>query len=119
MRVRRGDIILADLPFSDTTGSKVRPGLVVQNDANNQRLDDVILALITSTTHRAAIEPTQLHVDITTAEGQKSGLLHTSAVKCEHLITLHHRLIKRVIGRLPAPVMAQIDDCLKASLDLQ
>ena len=44
-RLRRGDIVLADLPFSDASGSKVRPGLVVQNDANNRRLDDVILAL--------------------------------------------------------------------------
>lgn len=48
MRAGRGDIILADLAFSDATGSKVRPGLVVQNDANNQRLDDVILAIIPS-----------------------------------------------------------------------
>jgi len=43
MRVCRGDIILADLPYSDASGSKVRPGLVVQNDANNQRLEDVII----------------------------------------------------------------------------
>ena len=96
MRVFRGDIVLADLPYSDARGSKVRPGLVVQSDTNNRRLDDIILALITSTTHRAAVEPTQLLVDITTADGQQSGLLHTSAVKCEHLITLHHRLIKRI-----------------------
>src|SRR5262249_28072459 len=118
MAVRRGDIILADLPYSDASGSKVRPGLVVQNDLNNQRLQDVIIALITSTTHRPAVEPTQLLIDITTAEGRKSGLLHTSAIKCEHLITLHQRLIKRVIGRLSSPDMAKVNDCLKASLGL-
>ena len=38
------DIILADLPYSDASGSKVRPGLVVQNDANNRRLEDVIIS---------------------------------------------------------------------------
>jgi mRNA interferase MazF len=114
--LRRGDIVLADLPFSDASGSKVRPGLVVQNDKNNRRLQDVILALITSQTHRAKIEATQLLIDITTAEGRQSGLLHPSAVKCEHLITLDQKLIRRVIGRLPGAVMQQIDGCLKASL---
>jgi mRNA interferase MazF len=89
MKYSRGDVILADLPFTDQTGSKVRPALVVQNDRNNARLDDVILVLITRTTSRATTESTQLLVDVTTPAGRATGLLHTSAVKCEHLITLH------------------------------
>ncbi|MGH7135714.1 MAG: type II toxin-antitoxin system PemK/MazF family toxin [Pirellulales bacterium] len=118
MPYARGDIVLAELPYSDRSGSKVRPALVVQNDLNNRRLHDVILALITSTTHRASTEPTQLLIDITTPDGQQAGLLHTSAVKCEHLITLHQRLIKRVIGRLSPAAMVQIDGCLEVSLGL-
>ena len=78
MPIRRGDIILADLPFSDRSGSKVRPGLVVQCDANNVRLQDVIVAVITRTTKLAAIEPTQLLIDITTPDGRATRLLHTS-----------------------------------------
>ena len=58
MKYSRGDVILADLPFSDRTGSKVRPALVVQNDRNNARLEDVIVAMITRTTARAAGEST-------------------------------------------------------------
>ena len=41
-----GEAVLADFPYSDHTVSKVRPALVVQADAWNQRLDDTILALI-------------------------------------------------------------------------
>jgi mRNA interferase MazF len=117
-RLRRGDIVLADLPFSDASGSKVRPGLVVQNDANNRRLDDVILALVTSVTHRVATEATQLLIDITTADGRQSGLLHSSAVKCEHLVTLDQRLVKRVVGRLSDAAMTEIDACLKVALGI-
>jgi mRNA-degrading endonuclease toxin of MazEF toxin-antitoxin module len=116
--LNRGDIVLAKLPFSDGSGSKVRPALVVQCDANNQRLEDVIVALITRTTRLASTEPTQLLVDITTVEGKQSRLLHTSAVKCEHLITLDKQLVHRVIGAMPAALMRQINGCLKASLDL-
>lgn len=58
MKYSRGDVILADLPFSDRTGSKDRPALVVQNDRNNARLEDVIVEMITRTTARAAGEST-------------------------------------------------------------
>ena len=118
MKYTRGDIVLADLPFTDRTGSKVRPALVVQNDRNNARLHDVILALITRSTARATTESTQLLVDVGTPDGQATGLLHNSAVKCEHLITLHISFIQRVIGRLPKGMMQRIDDCLKDSLEL-
>jgi mRNA-degrading endonuclease toxin of MazEF toxin-antitoxin module len=57
-------------------------------------------------------------IDITTPEGRQSGLIQTSAVKCEHLATLDQALIIRVIGSLPVSAMAQIDACLKASLGL-
>jgi mRNA-degrading endonuclease toxin of MazEF toxin-antitoxin module len=33
MKVKRGDVVLLDHPFSDASGSKVRPALVVQADA--------------------------------------------------------------------------------------
>jgi hypothetical protein len=32
MRVKRGDVVLVDYPYSDRAGSKVRPCVVVQND---------------------------------------------------------------------------------------
>ncbi len=118
MNLRRGDIVLADLPYSDRTGSKKRPALVVQCDRNNQRLDDTILAMITTATGRAANEPTQLLIETKTPHGQQSGLLHDSAVKCEHLLTLNRRFLGRVIGQLPPEVMEGIDRCLKESLGL-
>ncbi len=118
MTIQRGDIVLATLPFTDLTGSKIRPALVVQCDRNNQRLDDVILAMITRTLHRAASEPTQLLLDLTTPDGAATGLLHTSVVKCEHLITLHRDLLTRTIGMMPASLMQKVDVCLKESLQL-
>jgi mRNA interferase MazF len=119
MTLKRGNIILADLPFTDRSGSKIRPALVVQSDHNNARLEDVILALITRTTARATTEPTQFLIDIATPDGKASGLLHTSAVKCEHLITLHRSFILRAIGRVPDQLMNKINDCLKAALDIR
>jgi mRNA interferase MazF len=118
MPVNRGDVVLAFFPFTDASGVKKRPALVVQCDRNNGRLHDVILALITSNTTRAVLEPTQLFIDISTADGKQTGLLHPSAVKCEQLMTVHQRLVDRVIGKLSSTLMLEIDQCLRSSLDL-
>jgi mRNA interferase MazF len=118
MTVQRGNVVLVSVPFTSGRGAKVRPALVVQSDHNNTRVTDTIVAVITSVTHRATREPTQLLIDNTTADGQQSGLLQTSAVKCEHLATIEQSLILRVIGSLSASAMLQIEACLKASLGI-
>lgn len=118
MMVRRGDIVLVDYPFSDRTGSKVRPCLVVQNDHNNQRLDDTIVVTITSNTTRAQQEATQHVISVSTPDGQQSGLLFDSAVLCENILTVDQQFVLRKIGELPVDTMNQIDDCLRVSLGL-
>ena len=119
MPIKRGEIVLADLPFSDASGSKIRPALVVQCDHNNQRLQNVIVAVITKTIKNAIHEPTQLLIDLSTPEGMATKLLHTSAVKCEHLITIEKTLLRRTIGSLTTTMMAEVDECLKAALELK
>src|SRR5262249_20108155 len=103
---------------SDQTGSKVRPAVVVQADVWNQRLDDTILALITSSRHRRVGANTQLFVDITSAEGHQTGLRLDSIIQCENLITYDRALILTVLGNLAGPALSQIDDCLKAALGI-
>jgi mRNA interferase MazF len=91
---------------------------VVQSDQNNPRLQDTIVAVITSTAGRAARERTQLLIDISTPDGQQSGLLHDSAVKCERLHTILQSQVHRTIESLPVTLMQKVNDCLKAALDL-
>ena len=118
MKVSRSDVVLVDFPFSDRTGSKVRPCLVVQNDLNNQRLDDTIVVTITSRTRYVAAEPTQLLIDVSTPAGRQSGLLFTSAVQCENILTVDTSFVLRKIGNLPPDVMQQVNECLKAALEI-
>src|SRR5256712_12764033 len=98
MKVRRGEVVLVDFPYSDQTGSKVRPALVVQADVWNQRLDDTIIALITSSRHRRVGANTQLLIDISTGEGRQSGLRLGSINQCENPINYDRAFILRVIG---------------------
>jgi len=62
--------VLVDFPFAGGGGSEVRPALVVQNDRDNARLTNTVVAMITSRVQRAA-EPTQLFLDVSTPEGKQ------------------------------------------------
>ena len=119
MTVRRGAVVLIDYPFSDRTGSKVRPALVVQDDRWNRTLDDTVLAGISSSARRATGAATQYRIDPITAEGRQSGLTIPSVIQCENLGTFDQRLILKVLGSLPPTAMAAVDDCLKAALGLK
>ena len=96
----------------------MRPALVVLTDIRNGMMNNTIVAMITKNVSRVGIDPTQLLIDITTPDGAQSGLRLTSAVTCGNLFTLHEDLVRRKIGDLPAGVMLQVNDCLKAALDL-
>jgi mRNA interferase MazF len=115
--VKRGDVVVADFPFQDAPGSKVRPALVVQNDADNQSLDNTILAMITGNL-RGADRKTNVAVDPITEQGRNCGLHGQSLVKCGNLATVNQRRVFKVIGHLSATLMAEVDDGLKAALDL-
>ena len=114
----RGDVVLLPIAFVSGTGVKVRPAVVVQNDNLNQRLNTVVVAIITSTNIRSHTEPTQLFIDLATPEGKLTGLLHNSTVKCEYLDTIDRRDIHRVIGSFPPVLVQRLDDCLKSALQL-
>lgn len=117
MKITRGEVVLIDYPYSDGTGSKVRPALIVQNDDLNLRITDTILAAISRSLHRASA--TQLLIEIATPGGVQSGLRQDSMVQCENLLTIDQSQIIAPIGRLTGPLMHQIDECLKSALELR
>src|SRR5438046_2250793 len=55
--MKRGEIVELDWPFSDRTGSKTRPAVVVQADFLNGLIDDTILVQITGTGHGGGTRP--------------------------------------------------------------
>ena len=118
MMFYRGDIVTVLFPFSSGTGAKHRPALVLQNDVNNRRMANVIVAAITTTKHRSG-QPTQLLVEFASPVGQQSGLAHDSVVTCENLATLDKSLVRRKLGTLTDKAMKQIDLCLKVSLGIE
>ena len=118
MKVSRGDVVLLDFPFSDATGSKVRPAVVVQSDLHNRRMTSTIVVLVTKTIRRARREPTQFLIRADSPVGKASGLHFDSAVACASLYTVHEDHVPYRIGRLPESLIPRLDGCLKAALGI-
>ncbi|HEV2949933.1 MAG TPA: type II toxin-antitoxin system PemK/MazF family toxin [Gemmataceae bacterium] len=115
--MKRGDVVLADFPFQDIPGSKVRPAVVVQNDTDNQALANTIVAMISGNLSDAG-RPANVFVDPATSDGAGSGLRGPSLIKCCNLATVRQQRILRVIGQVSNAVLQQVNAALKAALEL-
>lgn len=117
MRSQRNEVVVIDWPFTGGIGGKARPALVIQNDRDNSRLMNTIVAMITSRIHRSG-EPTQVLIDLSTPDGQRTGLHRTSVVNCANLFTVEQAKILHTVGKLSVALMQQVDVALKAALEL-
>jgi mRNA interferase MazF len=116
--MKRGDVIVVTFPYAGGGGSKNRPAIVVQCDRLNGKLRNTILAMVIGNTRLAGKEPTQFLIDPATPNGRSANLAHISAVKCENLMTIPQTDVLRVIGHLSDPLKTQLNDCLKAALEI-
>jgi mRNA-degrading endonuclease toxin of MazEF toxin-antitoxin module len=112
--MRRGEVVEVDWPYSDWTGSKKRPAVVAQADFLNGLIDDTILVQITSTRH--GIPGTEVLLD--PAVETASGPTKVCVASCINLLTIDQARALRTVGYLSDATMQQINDCLKAVLEV-
>ena len=117
MNLNRGDIALVRFPHDSGGRGKKRPVVVVQADVYNRQLRHSIVAEITSNLSMAN-DPSNLLIDLSSPENQRTGLTQNSVVTCWHLLTMNDERIGKVIGVLSATMMQKVDLCLKAALQL-
>jgi mRNA interferase MazF len=84
-----GDVVLLEFPFTDTSGSKRRPALVLLDTGD----DDIVVARVTGQLSAAP------H-DVVLDEWQQVGLLLPSVVRLHKVATLQRRLVDKKLGRL-------------------
>lgn len=96
---KKGTIVLVPFPFTDLSGSKVRPALIVGNPGGN----DVILLFVSSRVvksgkHEVILKPTALN-----------GLKTVSVVNCAKIATLEKKIILGELGTLSSNEKKSID----------
>ena len=109
MPYRRGNVVAVPYEYSDLTGSKVRPALVVSSDAFNQARRDVVAAGITSQLSNVGI------YDHVLQDWAAAGLRYPSLVR-GRLLTIEHTLIHRTVGRVSYQDWLQVEERLASFL---
>jgi mRNA-degrading endonuclease toxin of MazEF toxin-antitoxin module len=112
--MNRGDVVEVDWLYTDQSGSKKRPAVVVQADFLNGLIDDTILVQITSTRH--GIPGTEVSLD--PAVEAASGLSKICVASCTNVLTFEQARVLRRVGFLSDAAMRQIETCLKAVLEI-
>lgn len=112
---RQRDIVLVSFPFSNLSGRKVRPVLVLSNDAYNQRSADVVVCGLTTNLRPS---PYSIIVDVTDVE-QPGTLRHKSKIKADTIASLEQSILIKRIACLKRPVfrqvVAEIEDLIGSS----
>lgn len=114
--MNRGDVVIVNLTPMNPA-AKMRPALVIQNDDDNRRMTNTIVAQVTSNISRSH-ERTQVLIDATHPDWPMSGLRLPSVVNCSNLTTVQQADVRHVIGSLSPVTMQDIDECLRIALAL-
>jgi len=107
----RGDVVLVSFIFSDETGERRRPAVIVSSDAYHQSRQEAIIAAITSRTDRILVG------DHLISDWHGAGLLFPS-VATAIIRTIKQSMIAKKLGGMPAPDMQAIDSKLKLVIGL-
>jgi mRNA interferase MazF len=112
--MNRGDVVEVDWPYTDLSGSKTRPAVVVQANFLNSLIDDTILVQITSKQH--GIPGTEVLLD--PAVEAAGGLSKVCVASCINVMTFEQARVLRRVGCLSDAAMRQVEACLKVVLEI-
>ena len=106
--------MLTQFPFTDLTGTSLRPALVVSAGQIGQ---DIVLVGISSVL-RGVLAPTDYAVDASHPEFGLTGLRMTSVFRLHKLATVERSVVVRRLGRIGPQLQAEVDNLLRVVLDL-
>ncbi len=105
---KQGTIVLTPFPFTDLSGDKVRPAVIV---SNNLKGDDVIVVFITSKASKGA------HT-IAVIPSKSNGLKVSSKIVCSKIATLSKKVILGELGVLDKKENMEVLKTMKYILGL-
>ncbi len=107
---KKGSLVLVPFPFTDLSGQKIRPALVI---SKNTESSDLIVVFISS-----KIPPKVRRFDIIIKPDKDNGIKTNSLIKCSKIATLDAKVVLGKIGFLNNQYLEHIDKKIKNVLGL-
>ena len=106
---------MVGVPFTDRTGTKLRPAVIVSPQKFHRRLGDVIVCPISS-------QPRYFQSpgpgDRPLAKWRAAGLRYPSTVRVSNILAIEKSLVRRRLGRLDPEDLGNLDSALRDALGL-
>ena len=112
---RRGQVIVVNVPFSDRSGTKPRPALVISSEAYHAKLPDLIVCPISSQP-RFYRRPSP--GDCPLRDWRAIGLRQPSTVRISKILAVDKAIIKRPLGLLSPQDLARVEAAVRQALGL-
>lgn len=106
--MKKGGILLVRFPFSDLSGSKIRPSVALIADSS-----EVTVAFVSTQINRKARWDISLHPD------PFNGLKAESFLRLNKLVTIHHKLVFGRLGSLNGATVKMFDQNLISIFKIQ
>jgi len=105
------DVVAVPFPFTDRDATKRRPALVISNERFNQQHNQIVLAMITTTTEN--VWPS----DVSLSNWQEAGLKVACHFRLK-LFTLDQNLVLKAIGHLSSKDIKSVQAVLAKYVDV-
>jgi len=113
--MRPGEIYLAQFPFGDVPGMKLRPVLLLTGPLGS--IPEVLVAYISSVIP-AQVLPSDVMLDPSKPEFRSSHLKTQSTLRLHKLATIHSSSFARYLGVLDSSIQSIVATKLRALLKL-
>jgi len=111
--IQQRNLVLLPFPFSDQSGKKVRPVIILSNSSYTANSQDVIVMAVTS---NIALPNS---VIITNDDLVKGFLKTTSCAKVDSVLKIHQALIIKIIGRISVEKYKMLTKKLNSLIELE
>ena len=113
--MKAGEVHLANFPFGDVPGTKLRPVFVLTGSLG--QVPEVLVAYISSVVP-AVLLPTDIAIDPLTPEGSGTKLKVVSVLRLHKLATIHQSNLIRFLGSASPSLRSDVADRLRNMLGL-
>jgi len=101
--IEQRDLLIVPFPFSDQSGRKVRPVIVISNNLFNNHSEDVIVVGVTSN-----VKKERYSLPLTNKDLDEGKLFTNCIIKVENILRLERGLIIKKIGKIKMEKLQEI-----------
>jgi mRNA interferase MazF len=103
LNFEQGEIVVAQILYSERVGIKTRPALVISNTKYNKNSEDIILLKITSKSKQ-----TQYDIGLTNKDLEKGELTKESMIMADNPVTTYKEMITTKIGKISKEKLKEV-----------